>query len=281
MPASTAYLIYLIYASIQANQAPIISLIMMASAYGMQAVIFLFKGQYQHIDAYWHFDDFKWGNTRKGAAADTGGGHGSGTDDEELIPLDPSTVPLMTWEAFEKIMIDKGHPGFKSPMSSTNTIAESVQVKVSSPSQPQHHIGSLQGSLNYAPSIAPLDAAKLPVVGLSQSQQFSKENSRQQSRSAELEPAPAAKVPVAQDGFTNQNLEAVPNTAPSKNLAEWTGGFPPDEAIVKFVEHIIENSDLSQLSKKKVREAANAYFKQDLSGKKAFINEVVERIIQG
>ncbi|KAI9353602.1 chitin synthase-domain-containing protein [Obelidium mucronatum] len=141
MPASTAYLVYLIYASVQSQQAPVISLVMMASAYGLQAIIFLFKGQYQHIGwmvisilampcfsfylplyAYWHFDDFKWGNTRKGAAADTGAGHGSGTDDEELIPLDPSAVPLVTWEAYESSMLAKGDSMYKSKVESVAAI---------------------------------------------------------------------------------------------------------------------------------------------------------------
>ncbi|KAJ3109019.1 hypothetical protein HK100_003361 [Physocladia obscura] len=259
-------------AFIQQAQAPIISLVMMASAYGMQAVIFLLKGQYQHIgwmvisilampcfNAYWHFDDFKWGNTRKGAAADTGGGHGSGNDDEELIPLDRSTVPLVTWEAYEAIMIEKGDPTFHHSSSITE------------PYQPQMHVGSLQGSVQYALASTPLDIAQLPS---SQSRQFSKDGAKSQSERF-------MSSNEGDDRWVDQRSENFGlGNSPSIKFAPWTSGIPEDNDIAKYVKQIIETTDLSQLSKKKVREAVNLYFDQDLSARKTFINETVERVIK-
>ncbi|RKO96036.1 fungal chitin synthase, partial [Caulochytrium protostelioides] len=84
MPAVTCYLVYLIYNVAAAGEVATITVIMICASYGLQAIIFLLKRQWQHIGwlvvsilalpvfsfwlplyAYWHFDDFSWGNTRK------------------------------------------------------------------------------------------------------------------------------------------------------------------------------------------------------------------------
>ncbi|KAI8615321.1 chitin synthase-domain-containing protein [Chytriomyces sp. MP71] len=284
MPASTAYLVYLIYASVQSQTAPIISLIMMASAYGLQAFIFLFKGQYQHIGwmiisilampvfsfyiplyAYWHFDDFKWGNTRKGAAADTGGGHGSGTDDEELIPLDPGVVPLTTWEAYEAAMMLK-QANSKS-LDSTNTITGSQGKVVNVVQHQQHQIQQAQlqqYSNSMITGLAPVES----VVSVKY-----------------MESHPRIPIMSSQPSILNSNHQTPKTdrwvTQSVEVMGAWVGGVPTDEDITKYIRYIISTTDLSQLSKKKVREAVNAYFGMDLSYKKAFINEVIEVLIQG
>ncbi|KAJ3092077.1 hypothetical protein HK102_010987 [Quaeritorhiza haematococci] len=122
MPASIAYLVYLIIQAAYRAEAPTLSLIMLGIAYGLQTIIFILKREWQHIGwmiisilalpvfgfylplyAFWHFDDFSWGNTRRIAGASgRDGGHGG---DEEKF--DPSTIPLQTWDAYEKNIHDQ------------------------------------------------------------------------------------------------------------------------------------------------------------------------------
>ncbi|CAG8549614.1 9528_t:CDS:2 [Diversispora eburnea] len=84
LPSTTIYIVYLIWAVASERQAlPTIALIMLAAVYGLQAIIFILKQQWQHIGwmiiyllafplfsffipiySFWHFDDFSWGNTR-------------------------------------------------------------------------------------------------------------------------------------------------------------------------------------------------------------------------
>lgn len=85
MPASIGYLAYLIYLAVKAGTATVIaeSLYLFAAVYGLQAVIFLLRMKWDMIGwlgiyllslpiygiilpcyAFWHFDDFSWGNTR-------------------------------------------------------------------------------------------------------------------------------------------------------------------------------------------------------------------------
>lgn len=83
-PASVAYIVYLVYLLVvDHSTVPIISLIIIASIYGLQAIIFILKQQFAHIFwmlfyilatpifsfyfplySFWHMDDFNWGNTR-------------------------------------------------------------------------------------------------------------------------------------------------------------------------------------------------------------------------
>jgi len=49
MPATIGYLGYLIYLAVMKHSFPIISLILLAAAYGLQVIIFIIKRQWQHI----------------------------------------------------------------------------------------------------------------------------------------------------------------------------------------------------------------------------------------
>jgi chitin synthase len=83
-PATVAYIAYLVYAGFVALEVfPTLAIILIAAIYGLQVIIFVLKREWQHIAwmiiyilavplfsfwipvyAFWHFDDFSWGNTR-------------------------------------------------------------------------------------------------------------------------------------------------------------------------------------------------------------------------
>ncbi|KAK3078990.1 Chitin synthase, class 6, partial [Coniosporium uncinatum] len=118
LPATCAYLAYLIYVVASHNGAfPLISIIMLASVYGLQAIIFIIKRQWQHIGwmiiyilaypiysfvlpiySFWRQDDFSWGNTRvvitekgtKQLVAISGQDEG----------FDPRSIPLQRWDDY-------------------------------------------------------------------------------------------------------------------------------------------------------------------------------------
>ncbi|KAI9498989.1 chitin synthase-domain-containing protein [Zychaea mexicana] len=117
MPAVVCYLGYLIYQlSTSTSQVPLISIITLAGVYGLQAIIFILRRKWEHIGwmivyilaipvfsflvplyAFWHFDDFSWGNTRivlgeRGQKKAVGPEEGA---------FDPSTVPTKRWSEYE------------------------------------------------------------------------------------------------------------------------------------------------------------------------------------
>ncbi|KAJ1799460.1 hypothetical protein LPJ59_001812 [Coemansia sp. RSA 2399] len=118
MPATLIYLAYLVYQLTNPDSTTsYISLYLLAAIYGMQALIFILKRQWQHIGwmivyllaipyftfvlplySFWHFDDFSWGNTRV-VVGESGRKHVYVVDNEKF---DTSTIPVRKWSDYEQ-----------------------------------------------------------------------------------------------------------------------------------------------------------------------------------
>jgi chitin synthase len=116
LPATCAYIGYLVYTvSTGKGQFPLISIVMIAAVYGLQAIIFLIKRQWQHIGwmviyimaypiwsfilpvySFWKQDDFSWGNTRV-VVGEKGDKRLIAVDDEGY---DPRSIPLQRWDDY-------------------------------------------------------------------------------------------------------------------------------------------------------------------------------------
>ncbi|RDW80716.1 hypothetical protein BP5796_05414 [Coleophoma crateriformis] len=116
LPATTGYLAYLIYkVASHSGQFPLISIIMIAATYGLQALIFVLKRQWQHIGwmiiyllafpiysfvlpiySFWNQDNFSWGNTRI-VIGEKGNKQVVAIDDEGF---DPRSIPLQRWDDY-------------------------------------------------------------------------------------------------------------------------------------------------------------------------------------
>ncbi len=116
LPATCGYLGYLIYrVATRSGQFPLISIVMIAAVYGLQALIFIIKRQWQHIGwmiiyilafpiysfilpiySFWNQDNFSWGNTRI-VIGEKGNKQIVALEDEGF---DPRTVPLQRWDDY-------------------------------------------------------------------------------------------------------------------------------------------------------------------------------------
>ncbi|OQO07179.1 hypothetical protein B0A48_07747 [Cryoendolithus antarcticus] len=116
LPATCAYLAYLIYrVASGTGQFPLISIVMIAAVYGLQALIFIIKRQWQHIGwmliyilaypiysfvlpiySFWKQDDFSWGNTRV-VLGEKGNKQVVAVDDEGF---NPKSIPLQRWDDY-------------------------------------------------------------------------------------------------------------------------------------------------------------------------------------
>ncbi|KAG0265994.1 hypothetical protein BG011_003644 [Mortierella polycephala] len=130
LPASVVYLVYLIVIVATGMETlPKISLILLGAVYGLQALIFIIKRQWQHIGwmfiyilaiplfsffiplySFWHFDDFSWGNTRMvvGETANAKKVVILGDDDE---PFDEKMIPMKKWSVYEQEMWEMDSTG--------------------------------------------------------------------------------------------------------------------------------------------------------------------------
>lgn len=119
LPATCAYLVYIIY-SVASNSGafPLFSIIILAAVYGLQAIIFILKRQWQHVGwmiiyilaypvyslilpvySFWNQDNFSWGNTRV-VIGETGKRQIVAADDEGF---DPRSIPLQRWDDYATI----------------------------------------------------------------------------------------------------------------------------------------------------------------------------------
>ena len=116
LPATCVYLGYLIY-RVASNTGPFptITIVMLAAVYGLQALIFILKRQWQHIGwmiiyliafpiysfvlpiySFWNMDNFSWGNTRI-VIGEKGAKQVVAVEDE---PFDPRSIPLQRWDDY-------------------------------------------------------------------------------------------------------------------------------------------------------------------------------------
>ena len=116
LPATCGYLGYLIYrVATHSGQFPIISIVMIAAVYGLQAIIFIVKRQWQHVGwmiiyllafpiysfvlpiySFWNQDNFTWGSTRI-VIGEKGNKQIIALEDEGF---DPRTIPLQRWDDY-------------------------------------------------------------------------------------------------------------------------------------------------------------------------------------
>lgn len=116
LPATCVYLGYLIYTvATGSGPFPLITLIMVAAVYGLQALIFILKRQWQHVGwmiiyllafpiysfilpiySFWNQDNFSWGNTRI-VVGESGQKTIVAVDDEGF---DPRSIPLQGWDDY-------------------------------------------------------------------------------------------------------------------------------------------------------------------------------------
>ncbi|KAK5998210.1 Chitin synthase 6 [Cladobotryum mycophilum] len=116
LPATCAYLVFLIYSvATHKGQFPLWSIVILAAVYGLQAIIFILKRQWQHIGwmiiyilaypiysfilpvySFWNQDNFSWGNTRI-VIGEKGNKQVVAVDDEGF---DPRSIPLQRWDDY-------------------------------------------------------------------------------------------------------------------------------------------------------------------------------------
>lgn len=116
LPATCAYIVFLIYqVATHKGQFPIISIALLAAVYGLQALVFILKRQWQHIGwmiiyliafpiysfilpiySFWNMDNFTWGNTRV-VIGEKGSKQVIAVSEEKF---DPRSVPLQRWDDY-------------------------------------------------------------------------------------------------------------------------------------------------------------------------------------
>ncbi|PVU98142.1 hypothetical protein BB559_001769 [Furculomyces boomerangus] len=129
IPTVMIYMGYIVFIAIsKLADVGYISLIIIAAVYGLQAIIYIMRREWQHIGwmlayilffplwsfilpiySFWHFDDFSWGNTRTIQEDKDAAKSSDKTDFEnEMTEFDPKSIPLMLWPEYEAQLVSQG-----------------------------------------------------------------------------------------------------------------------------------------------------------------------------
>lgn len=119
LPAAIAFTLYLlVFAAIPSNDTPVIPLILLAIILGLPGLLIVVTSRkFEYVGwmfiyllslpiwnfvlpmyAYWHFDDFSWGQTRMVAGEKAGAGHLGDKEGE----FDSSHIVMKRWAEFER-----------------------------------------------------------------------------------------------------------------------------------------------------------------------------------
>ncbi|KAJ3359537.1 hypothetical protein GGF32_009183 [Allomyces javanicus] len=255
-PATVMYLGYLIYLTVyaimhdQSLNVVMISLILIAAMYGLQAIVFILKKEFSHVVwmliyilavpvfsffiplyAFWRQDDFSWGNTRV-IVGDKGEKQAIREEDEYF---DVSMIKHMTWDDYQAELNET-----RSQASHMTDMERERELRE------MHELQLLQQSLP-SPGARPLSVGS--------------------SRSLYLAAAAAGGSPASMP-------------ASHMSLAAPAGGMPSDAELTYEIQRILRSADLMRITKKQVREELSALFGVDLTPRKEFINITIDATLR-
>jgi len=286
-PAMILYLFYLIFSIIFPSEDsifPWVSLIMLAFTYGLQIIIFIIRGAFQHIGwiviyiiampifsmfiplySFWHFDDFSWGNTRR-ILGEKGKVKLVGDEENDDLIED---IPTKLWSEYEKEMNDALLEAERNGNSSdsNNTYRNSFGPTEMMSAYESNYGGInpyVAGSVINAPTYAGSAYAGSAYGGGS------------------VVNAPAYYPRQGSSEMNNASSEwLLGNNQESMAGSERDESFNiTDDMIMAEVRKIIDNSDLMCITKKKVREEVSEHFGVDLSQRRDFINHCIETVLE-
>jgi chitin synthase len=301
MPATLLYLGYLIaMLFLSDSQLPMISLILLAAVYALQVIIFIVKGQYQHIGwliiyllalpiyslylplyAFWHFDDFSWGNTRVVV-----GDNNKQIFLPESDKFNPESIPLKRWDEFEQELWEMGSDASEeSKVSGTSGLSSSSKRSVAPADDffANHKVAGFKNN-------RPLDVPELPPVANPRYSMLSSGNGYPQ-----VAPPMYQSPGLLVNGNLNDNMAQARHSlisngsgfnpaytvpaAPLLPSGHHSPDFPSDQELFSEINRILSGADLTSITKKKIRDELSAFFKVDLQDRKEYINQCIDKCL--
>ena len=309
LPATCAYLVYLIYRIASHSGAfPLISVIMIGCVYGLQAIIFIIKRQWQHVGwmiiyilaypiysfvlpvySFWKQDDFSWGNTRV-VIGEKGDKKVIAQDDEGF---DPRSIPLQRWDDYALANSLPGRRGIAQEkeaggmyqdggyeMDDMHSVYSSVkpastiltgfpqQQMYRPPHSPNHALNHRQSTYSRYTDAAPLDQSHLMSMGGMSEPIQPQYASRHQSRDNLIG---MQSPPLYQEGGGPRSPGFTGyNSRPAStiNLAAFQNQGPTPDAITAAIRECLAEVDMDSVTKKQLKALAEQKLQCQLVGDK-------------
>lgn len=250
------------------------------------------------IYAFWHFDDFSWGNTRivvgeKGQKKAVGPEEGT---------FDPDTIPTKSWSQHEQEMMDEWerHSTCSKHSRESDCSCEShTQPHPSTGSHRLHsHCSSASTSMHSRLTTEEAQEDDRPDEDHPDSDKqmewlynshggtlphhysvgggLSVANSNSSVAMARPYHAePLLSSSSSSSFFHGPNFSRAPSMMGSNSVF----AIPSDAAIIQEIENLLDHHDLMQLSKKRIRDTLSDIFGVDMTFKKEFINRCIDELL--
>ena len=270
-PVTIAYIVYLIVLVAQnATVVPVTAFVLLGAIYGLQAIIFILRRKWEMIGwmilyvlavpvfsfalplyAFWHMDDFNWGNTRVVA-----GDNGKKVVITDEGKFDPASIPRKKWEEYQAELWDAqtsrgGGDDTRSEISGFSYATKQNAV-VSEYGWPPSRPGSTTGF--------PMGgySDKTPAMHMNNQSRMS------YAASEMLMPGNRGSQFGGSQFFNNGQQQEVEMA----NLA----GLPSDDALLAEIREILRTADLMSVTKKGIKLELERRFGVPLDSRRAYIN---------
>jgi chitin synthase len=262
-PTIIGYITYLIYLLVKdSSVVPITAFILLGAIYGLQAIIFILRRKWEMIGwmliyilatpvfacalplyAFWHMDDFSWGNTRI-----VTGEAGQKVVVSDEGKFDPSTIPRKRWDDYQAELWE----------AQTQHDNQSEVSGYSYATKSFHHGSITRGASPWQRVATPgSDYANVPPSRPMSHLDPPRANSRMS-----LAPSQMMGGDVYDMEMNNINL-------------------PSDDVLLSEIRSILDGADMMKITKKSVRDELERRYQVDLSSKKKYIGYCVESILNG
>lgn len=271
-PVIVGYIAYLIVEVVQnPSSIPITAFILLGAIYGLQAIIFIVRRKWEMIGwmiiyifatpifscglplyAFWHMDDFSWGNTRM-----ITGEKGKQIIVSDEGKFDPASIPRKKWEDYQAELWD------------AQTQRDDAHSEISGVSYAtkSYHPAAAPGS-EYAsayPPSRPMSQFGMPAPP-SQYQYAYNASSRMS-----LLPSEGALAPHHQHQYSGSEAD----------LMMGGDGTPSDDAVLAEIREILRTADLMSVTKKSIKAELERRFGVSMDARRQYIGSATEAILSG
>ncbi|KAI1436637.1 glycosyltransferase family 2 protein [Xylaria sp. CBS 124048] len=266
-PVIVAYIIYLfVLVGTASTIVPITSFILLGAIYGLQAIIFILRRRWEMVGwlilyviaipvfsfglplyAFWHMDDFNWGNTRVVA-----GEKGKKVVISDEGKFDPASIPRKRWEEYQAELWD------------AQTSKEDTRSEVSGFSYAtKPGMNPAVSEYNHAQSRAGSTVGMIPPYDLRNSTNFSRMS---------FAPVDNRMSQFGGSQFFGNNRET--------EMVDMAS-IPSDDALLAEIREILRTADLMTVTKKGIKQELERRFNVSLEAKRAYINSATEALLSG
>ncbi|KAK3318279.1 chitin synthase-domain-containing protein [Apodospora peruviana] len=302
-PVTIAYIVYLIVlVARNATVVPVTAFVLLGAIYGLQAIIFILRRKWEMIGwmilyvlaipvfsfglplyAFWHMDDFNWGNTRVVA----------GEDGKKIVitdegKFDPASIPRKKWEEYQAELWDaQSHSRGGGGVGNGFDDARS-EISGYSYATKQNAVVSEYGGWAVGPPSRPGSTTGFPLNGpYTDKSPIMMNNNANPSRmsfaaSEMMMLNPQQQLPGNRTSQFGGSQFFGQTPTPGQEL-EMTNlaGLPSDDALLAEIREILRIADLMAVTKKGIKLELERRFGVPLDSRRAYINSATEALLSG